>query len=463
MRSSRRPPILRTALALAAALASGAGGAAAQGAPPAARPNIIFILADDLGYGDLGSYGQKQIHTPRLDEMAREGMRFTQHYAGAPVCAPSRSVLMTGMHMGHTTVRGNFGRTAAGEEARIPLRAQDVTVAELLKRAGYTTGMIGKWGLGEPGTTGLPSEQGFDYFLGYLNQAHAHEYYPDYLWRNGERMPLPGNANGRKTQYSHDIFVDSTLAFLDRNRDRPFFLYLPYTLPHALMEVPRDSILAGYEKRFPEKEATFAAMVTRLDRDVGRILDRLRELGIDRNTIVIFAGDNGPHKEDGHDPDFFDSNGPLRGIKRDLYEGGIRIPMLARWPGRIRPGSVTDHISGFQDFLATAAQIAGVPAPATDGISYLPALTGREQPAHPYLYWEFYEGGPAQAVRMGRWKAVRKPGFTGPIALYDLRADLGERHDVAAAHPDLVRQITSIMAREHVASPYWGPPATAAR
>lgn len=459
MKRSLTIRLSRLALALTAALASAAGGAAAQAVAPATKPNIIFILADDLGYGDLGAYGQKQIHTPRLDEMAREGMRFTQHYAGAPVCAPSRSVLMTGMHMGHTTVRGNFGRSATGEDVRIPLRAEDLTVAEVLKRAGYTTGMIGKWGLGEPGTSGLPSRQGFDYFLGYLNQAHAHEYYPEYLWRNGERMPLPGNANGRKTQYSHDIFADSTLAFLERNRSRPFFLYLPYTLPHALMEVPRDSVLAGYEKRFPEKEATFAAMVTRLDRDVGRILDKLRELGIDRNTIVIFAGDNGPHKEDGHDPDFFDSNGPLRGIKRDMYEGGIRIPMLARWPGRIPPGAVTDHISGFQDFLATAAEVAGVPAPATDGISYLPVLTGREQPEHPYLYWEFYEGGPAQAVRMGPWKAIRRPGFTGPFELYDLETDLGEQHDVADTHPDLIRQITSIMAREHVASPYWGPPA----
>jgi arylsulfatase A-like enzyme len=462
MKRSLITRLARVVLALTATLVSMAGGAAAQAAPPA-RPNIIFILADDLGYGDLGSYGQKQIRTPRLDEMARNGMRFTQHYAGGPVCAPSRSVLMTGMHMGHTTVRGNFGRSAAGENERIPLRPADLTVAELLKGAGYTTGMIGKWGLGEPGTTGVPDEQGFDYFLGYLNQARAHEYYTDYVWRNEEKMPLPGNANGRKTQYSHDIFADSTLAFLERNRDRPFFLYLPYTLPHALMEVPRDSVLAGYEKRFPEKEATFAAMVTRLDRDVGRILDKLRELGIDRNTIVIFAGDNGPHKEDGHDANFFDSNGPLRGIKRDMYEGGIRIPMLAFWPGRIRPGSVTDHISGFQDFLATAAEVAGVPAPATDGISYLPVLTGREQPAHPYLYWEFYEGGPAQAVRMGRWKAIRRPGFTGPFELYDLQSDLGEQHDVAAAHPDLIRQITSIMEREHVASPYWGPPAAPAR
>lgn len=444
--------------ALTAALLGLAGGAFAQTAAGGSRPNIVFILADDLGYGDLGAYGQRQIRTPRLDEMARGGMRFTQHYSGAPVCAPSRSVLMTGLHMGHTTIRGNFGRGPGGENVRIPLRAEDVTVAEIMKQAGYTTGVFGKWGLGEDGTAGVPNAQGFDRFFGYLNQAAAHSYYPDFLWRNRRKVPLAANRDGRRGQYSHDLIADSSIAFIEQNRHEPFFLYLAYTLPHALMEVPHDSVLASYlAQGFPEKEATYAAMVSRLDRDVGRVLDKLKELGLDRNTLVIFASDNGPHREDGYNPEYFDGNGPLRGIKRDLYEGGMRVPMIAYWPGRVRPGSQSDHISGFQDFLPTAAELAGVAAPRTDGISYLPTLTGRPQPEHEYLYWEFYEGGPAQAVRLGRWKAVRKPGFTGTIELYDLQTDLGERRDLASGHPDLVKRITSIMEREHVASPYWGP------
>ena len=423
------------------------------------RPNIIFILADDLGYADVGSYGQAQIRTPRLDRMAREGLRFTQHYTGAPVCAPARSVLMTGLHTGHTTVRGNHGRGPSGENERVPLRAEDVTVAEVLKEAGYTTGLIGKWGLGEPGTEGVPNAQGFDYFFGYLNQQHAHSYYPEYLWRNGDRVPLAGNLDGGRRQYSHDLLVYETLSFMDRHHQEPFFLYLAFTLPHAKVEVPDDSIVRSYASRFPDTEATFAAMVTRLDRDVGRILDRLRELGVAENTIVLFSSDNGPHREGGHDPEFFDSNGPLRGIKRDLYEGGIRVPLIAWSPGHIRAGGETEHASAFADFLPTAAELAGARLPSrTDGISYVPALLGREQPRHERLYWEFYEGTPAQAVRMGDWKAIRRPAFTGAFELYDLRNDPAERRDLAAAHPELVARMGRIMEEEHVPSPFWGDP-----
>ncbi|MBW3630869.1 MAG: arylsulfatase [Gemmatimonadetes bacterium] len=452
--SFRSLPVL-----LLAGLAGCAAPRVEQPAPAAstAPPNIIFILADDLGYADVGAYGQRQIRTPRLDQMAREGLRFTQHYTGAPVCAPARSVLMTGQHSGHTTVRGNHGRGPSGENQRVPLRAEDVTVAEVLKGAGYTTGLIGKWGLGEPGTEGVPNLQGFDFFFGYLNQQHAHSYYPDYLWRNSERVALDRNVDGRRGQYSHDLLVDETLSFLGRHRREPFFLYLAYTLPHAEVEVPEDSVFHDYSERLSKTEATFASMVTRLDRDVGRILDRLRELGLDRNTIVVFSSDNGPHREGGHDPDFFDSNGPLRGIKRDLYEGGIRVPMIAWSPGRIRAGEETDHVSAFEDFLPTAAEIAGARTPkGKDGLSYLPVLLGREQPRHPHLYWEFYEGTPAQAVRLGDWKGIRRPAFTGEFELYDLRSDPAERRDLAASQPEVVRRMARIMAQEHVPSPFWG-------
>ena len=456
--SALRDAALALGLAVTAGCSAGAP-AGAREAPRTAPPNIVFILADDLGYADLGAYGQRQVRTPRLDQMAREGLRFTQHYTGAPVCAPARSVLMTGQHTGHTTVRGNHGRTATGANERIPLRAADLTVAELLRGAGYTTGLIGKWGLGEPGTEGVPNRQGFDFFFGYLNQQHAHSHYPDYLWRNEERVTLEANRDGRHGRYSHDLMVDETLSFIDRNRERPFFLYLAYTLPHAEVEAPADSILASYAARFPETEAKFAAMVTRLDRDVGRVLDRLRALGLDRNTIVLFSSDNGPHREGGHDPDYFDSNGPLRGIKRDLYEGGVRVPLIAWAPGRVAAGRESDHVSAFADFLPTAAEIAGVRAPAsTDGLSYLPSLLGRSQPRHDHLYWEFYEGTPAQAVRLGDWKGIRRPAFTGAFELYDLRADPAEAHDLAAARPEVVQRIGRIMAEEHTPSPYWGAP-----
>jgi len=430
------------------------------------RPNIVFILADDLGYGDLGCYGQQTIRTPNLDRMAAEGMIFTNHYAGSTVCAPSRCCLMTGVHTGHAWIRGN---------ARVPLRPDDVTVAELLRQAGYTTGIIGKWGLGEPDTTGIPNQQGFDYWFGYLNQQHAHNYYPDYLWRNEEKVPLSnevtpvGVAGGvatKRVQYSHDLFTSEALTFLNLNRSRPFFLYLAYTIPHANnegksegMEVPSYGPYA--DEDWPDPQKGHAAMITRMDRDVGKLLDRLKVLGLDRKTLVLFSSDNGPHKEGGADPTFFDSNGVLRGIKRDVYEGGIRVPLIARWPGRIAAGSGSDHVSAFWDFLPTCCELAGVPAlQGVDGISYLPTLLGQseKQQKHEYLYWEFHEEGKKQAVRLGDWKGVRfnvAKDPSGPIELYNLQDDLGEERNIADGHPEVVRQIAEIMSSDRTSSEHW--------
>ncbi len=435
---------MRMAAACLALLLAGA----AQGEP---RPNVIFILADDLGYGDLGCYGQKALRTPCLDRMAAEGTRFTQFYAGSTVCAPSRCVLMTGLHTGHAHVRGN---------ALVPLRAEDVTVAEVLKGAGYATAAIGKWGLGEPETTGLPNRQGFDEWFGFLNQAHAHRHTTDHLWRNGEKVAID-----REKDYTQDLFAKAAVDFVRRNRDRPFFLYLALTVPHAELAVPEDSF-REWAGKFPEKpyvnkqadehpsrgyrsqpapNATLAAMIARMDRDVGRLLDLLRDLGIEGRTAVFFSSDNGPHKEGGRDPAFFKSSGPLRGIKRDLYEGGIRVPLLARWPGRIPGGKVSDHVWGMWDFLPTAAEIAGARGPAgLDGSSMLPALLGRPQRSHEFLYWEFHEGGFHQAVRRGDWKGVRH-GLARPLELYDLGTDPGEREDVAAKRPEVVAKIEAYL------------------
>ncbi len=437
-------------------------------APDPAHPNIVFIMADDIGYGDLGCYGQQQIATPNIDRLAAQGMRFTQFYAGSPICAPSRNVLMTGQHTGHALIRGN---------AKVSLRPQDVTVAEVLKEAGYATGAVGKWGIGEEGSTGTPTKKGFDYFFGYIDQTHAHNYYPTFLVRNGTRVPLPNivphmgkygqGVATKKVVYSDDLFRIEAAYFIERNMDHPFFFYYPSTLPHANdeaknrgMEIP--SLGRYADKDWPEPEKAKAAMITRLDDDVGRVLDELQELGLADNTIVIFTSDNGPHAEGGVDPAFFDSSGPLRGIKRDVYEGGIREPFIVRWPGHVAPGSVSDFVGYFGDFLATAADIAGVKPPAgLDSISFLPTLLGHpaEQKQHAYLYWEFYEGRSSQAVRMGDWKGVRIPMLTGPIELYNLRTDLGERHDVAAEHPDIVARIRAIMQEAHVPSLLWIPPA----
>jgi len=460
---------------LAAALLAGLPAAPAASAPR--KPNIIFILADDLGYGDLGCYGQKVIRTPCLDRMAAEGMRFTDFYAGSTVCAPSRCVLMTGLHLGHCRVRGN------ADPQRQSLAPEDVTVAELLRKAGYVTGLVGKWGLGEEGTPGLPGDQGFDYFFGYLNQLHAHNYYPEFLWRNRQKVRLRNvlRRQGRpyekvgagiskvQLDYSHDLMAREALEFIERNRDRPFFLYLAFTIPHANneatrltgngQEVPDFGIYA--DRDWPDPDKGQAAMISRMDADVGRLLERLAQLGIEEHTVVLFSSDNGNHDEGGHDTDRFDPNGPLRGMKRDLYEGGIRVPMIARWPGHVPAGTVSDHVGYFGDLMATAAELAGIEAPTgLDSISFLPTLLGRpdEQEQHEYLYWEFYERGSAQAVRMGRWKAVRKPMVYGKTELYDLATDLGEQRDVAAEHPKIVALLEAIMAQAHRPSPRWRVP-----
>ena len=435
---------------------------------PAGKPNIIFVLADDLGYGDLGCYGQKQIQTPSTDRLAAEGMRFTDHYAGTTVCAPSRCSLMTGRHTGHTYVRGNREIQPMGQ---LPLPEGTVTLAKVLKNAGYTTALIGKWGLGGPGSTGTPNKQGFDYFFGYLCQRHAHNYYPEFLFRNDQRVPLKNKVPGgrldgtgvamERVEYSPELMEQEALRFIEHNSKRPFFLYFAATLPHANgeagkkgMEVPDYGIYA--DKDWPEPQKGHAAMITWLDRSVGRLVQKLKDLGIEDNTIVFFTSDNGPHREGGADPKFFHSSGPLRGIKRDLYEGGIRVPLIARWPGRVKAGVVTDHASAFWDFLPTLGELAGVESPAgADGISMLPTLFGRpdRQKKHELLYWEFHEGGSIQAVRMDRWKAVRPVGK--PLELYDLQSDCGETDNVADNHPDIVAKIEKYLTMARTESEFW--------
>jgi arylsulfatase A-like enzyme len=422
-----------------------------------AKPNIISILADDLGYGDLGCYGQQKIRTPNLDRMAAEGMRFTDHYAGSAVCAPSRCVLMTGLHTGHARVRAN---------GRMPIEPEDVTVAEVLKRAGYATAAIGKWSLGDAGTTGAATRQGFDYFFGYLNQGAAHFYYPESLDRNEETVILEANRDGKRGTYSHDLLTQEALQFIRRRARGPFFLYVPFTIPHAEVLVPEDS-LSEYRDKWPEKpfpgghyaaqptpRAARAAMITRMDRDIGCILDLVKELRIDERTVVMFTSDNGPCAAGGQDPAFFESAGPLRGSKFGLYEGGIRVPMIARWPGKIPVGSVTDFASGFWDILPTCAELAGVQPPAgIDGVSLVPTLMGkpREQAQRECLYWE-YRGW--QVVRFGNWKAIRTTPQR-PIELYDLKSDMGEENDLAAANPDLVAKAQWYLQTSRTDDPNW--------
>jgi len=428
----------------------------------ARKPNIIFIHADDLGYGDLGCYGQKKFSTPRLDRMAAEGLRFTSYYAGNTVCAPSRCALMTGYHMGHAYIRGNL---------ELPLRAEDVTVAKLLKGSGYRTAVIGKWGLGLENNSGRPDKQGFDYSFGYLDHKHAHRQYTDHLFRNGERVELDGKA------WSNDLFTQESLDFVERSKSTPFFLYLNYTNPHAELWVPGDS-LEEYKGKFPEKpwlngqgdapgakgyrsqetpHAAYAAMVTRMDRDVGTLLDKVKALGLDENTLVFFTSDNGPHREGGADPDFFQSYGPLRGIKRDLTEGGIRMPMIARWPGKIAAGATTDAALAHWDFLPTACELSGAKTPdGLDGISYVATLFGKTQKPHEYLYWEFFERGYDQAIRMGDWKGIRN-GLGEPLQLYNLKADLHEDADVADKNPDVVATLEAQMKAARTDSDKWVP------
>jgi arylsulfatase A-like enzyme len=416
------------------------------------KPNIIFIMADDLGYGDLGSYGQTVIQTPHLDRLAEDGVRFTQVYAGSPVCAPARSVLMTGQHTGHTRVRGNMSRVGGvPPQGRVPLEPEDVTVAEVLKRAGYVTGITGKWGLGEPDTHGIPTRKGFDEWFGYLNQRNAHSYYPPYLWHNEEQVVLKGNLEGRREQYSHDLFTDFALQFIRQHRDEPFFLYLPYTVPHAEYEIPSTEPYS--DEPWTDDEKVHAAMVTLLDRDVGRIVALISELGIENRTIVFFCSDNGAAERwEGR----FDSSGSLRGRKRDVYEGGIRTPMIVRYPGVITPGRVDDRVWYFADVLPTLAAIAGVEAPeGIDGVNVLPTLIGEEQDlSDRFLYWEFHEGNFLQAVRWGDWKAVR-PGVGAPLELFDLANDPAETRDVAADTPEVVAHFEAYLRDARTDSPLW--------
>ncbi|MDA0194608.1 MAG: arylsulfatase [Bacteroidetes bacterium] len=435
------------------------------------KPNIIFILADDLGYGDLGCYGQKQILTPFLDQMAKEGILFTNHYAGSTVCAPSRSALITGKHTGQTRVRGN---------AKVPLLAEDTTVAELMKQAGYVTGMFGKWGLGEVTSTGQPNDQGFDEFVGYLSQVRAHNAYPEWIWQNKDTVKLDnvvkyvtetyaagiGGIATEKNTHTQNIFTAKAIEFIEAKKDSAFFLYVPYTLPHANnearhfdaigMETPK---LLGYDTiaSWNDTEKAFASAVTCLDSDVGKILSKLKELNLNENTLVIFTSDNGPHHEGGHDDKFFNSSGLLRGTKRDVYDGGFREPFIARWPGKIQPGTTSDHTSAFWDFMPTACELAGVKPPSDiNGKSYLNALLGKPQEKHDYLYWEFYEQGGKQAVRLDQWKGVRlgvQANPDAPIELYDVVADPGETNNVADQNPEVVRRINGIMVEAHVFSP----------
>jgi arylsulfatase A len=402
----------------------------------AKHPNVIYILADDLGYGDLGCYGQKLIQTPEIDKMAEEGIKFTNHYSGSTVCAPSRCVLMTGLHSGHAYIRGN---------KILPLRDIDFTVAELFKESNYVTGCIGKWGLGENFTTGHPNNQGFDYFFGYLNQTHAHTYYTDFLIRNSDTVHLDGKT------YSHDLFADDALKFITENKDTSFFLYVPFTIPHTKFQVPDLGIYAD-SSHWASNHRIQAAMISRMDGDVGRILDTLKQLGIDDNTLVIFTSDNGPHGQSGT-LNFFDANGDLRGIKRDLYEGGVRVPFIAWWPGNVAPSSVSDHVSTFWDFLPTVGDILEVETPdSLDGLSMLPSiLTGSQERKHEFLYWEFHEQNGKQAVRFGDWKGVRLNVFNNPnspIELYNLANDLGEKTNVAELFPDIVNRIDFILKSE---------------
>ena len=435
------------------------------------RPNIVFILADDLGYGDLSCYGQQHFQTPNLDKMAAGAMRFTQHYSGTTVCAPSRCSLMTGKHTGHTAIRGNKEWQPEGQ---FPMAAGEITVAELLKQAGYVTGAFGKWGLGFVGTEGDPNQQGFDEFYGYNCQRMAHNYYPGHLWDDSVKVEIPENSGDKFGVYAPELIHQRALQFIEKNKDKPFFLFYPNIIPHAELLLPEENLdeyrgkflpenafkgtepgdqyfrIGGYGTQ-PEGHAAFAAMVTLLDKQVGEILAKLKELGLEKNTLVVFSSDNGPHQEGGADPDYFDSNGRLKGYKRDLYEGGIRVPMIAFWEGKIVAGSTSDHVSAFWDFLPTVAEVAGVKAPEnTDGISYLPALLGKEQKQHEYLYWEFHESEGRQAVRKGDWKLVLyqvlNPEKT-TVELYNLADDIGEENNVADKYPEVVKELSELMKR----------------
>lgn len=454
--------LLLSLLSLFAVAGSLAGAASAS-----RTPNIIFIMADDLGYADLGVTGQKRIRTPNLDRMASEGTRFTSFYPGSSICAPTRGTIMTGLHTGHARVRGNH---SMANDGRVPLEIDDLTVAEVLRRAGYSTAGIGKWGLGEKGTLGVPNKQGFDFWYGYLNQDLAEDYYPEKIFRNEREISLPGNAKGAKGSYSNDLFTEQGLDFIEAHRHVPFFLYLAYTIPHAVLSVPEDS-LREYDGAFPEDPAidsggvrverprqTYAAMVSRLDGYVGRILARLKELGLDGDTLVFFTSDNGATSRGGMG-EFFQSGGPLKGWKRDLGEGGLRAPMIVRWPGRVPAGKVSDAPWAGWDFLPTAAELAKVAAPSgLDGFSVAGALLGGTMPRREYFYWELpSKAAFAQAVRLGNLKAVRNT-VDGPVELYDLASDPGERRDLASSRPEVVERARSLFRSARTPSAHWPAP-----
>ena len=440
-------------------------------------PNIIYILADDLGYGDLSCYGQTHFSTPNIDRLATEGMRFTQHYSGATVCAPSRSSLMTGLHTGHTPIRGN---KEVKPEGQYPLPDSVLTIPKLLKKAGYVTGGFGKWGLGPPGSEGAPNNQGFDEYFGYNCQRLAHNYYPRHLWQNQQKVLLPENEGTATGTYAPDLIHKHAISFIEKNRHQPFFLYYPAVIPHAELLAPepymdrfRGKFLPeheykGYDKgpnyregpygSQAESHAAFAAMISHLDDRVGAILSKLDELGISENTLIIFTSDNGPHLEGGADPDYFDSNGLLQGYKRDLYEGGIRVPMIARWPGKIAAGSTSEHVSAFWDVLPTIADISGAPTiEGIDGLSFAPTLQGLAgQLEHEYLYWEFHEKDGRRAIRKGNWKLVQYlvgiPEST-TTELFNLEDDPSESKDLASDFPEVFQEMKAIMLQARTKSP----------
>ena len=448
------------------------------------QPNIVYILADDLGIGDLGCYGQKIIKTPNIDKLASEGMLFSNHYSGSTVCAPSRSVLMTGQNTGHTYIRDNVGGTD-NQEGQTPLSAESITVAEVLKQKGYATGAFGKWGLGFIGTSGDPNKQGFDEFFGYNCQVIAHRYYPEYLWHNDKKVFLPGNNWTNTVTYAADVIHQKALEFIDKNANKPFFLFYPSTIPHAELIAPNDEIFKRHDGKYQETpytdekagnganygseislikyapnaqpKATYAAMVERLDKHVGEVVAKLKELGLDKNTLIMFSSDNGVHKEGGLNPEDFNSNSIYRGNKRDLYEGGIKTPMLAKWPSKIKPCTTSSHISAFWDVLPTLAEITGSSAPENiDGISFVNTLLGKNnQVQHNYMYWEFHAENGKQAVRKGKWKAVKLNVFKKDktkVELYNLDEDPSETKDLAFQYPKIVKELVAIMDNEHIES-----------
>ena len=440
------------------------------------KPNIVFILADDLGSGDLGVYGQKIIKTPNIDRLARQGKIFSSFYAGTTVCAPSRSSLLTGQHTGHTYIRGNKEIQPEGQE---PLPDSIETYAQLLQKSGYVTGAFGKWGLGMVGTSGEPAKKGFDQFFGYNCQRQSHRYYPTHLWENDKKVNLEGNDLKHKTVYAPNVIQKKTLSFLDNNKDKPFFLFIPTVLPHAELQGPDDRFLKMYKGKLKEKpfkgddygpdatvpgyaseefaHATYAAMVSRMDFYIGQVLEKLDELGLTENTIIIFSSDNGSHREGGADPEFFNSSGGLRGNKRDLYEGGIRVPFIVKWPGKVKAGSQSHYVGAFWDLMPTFTELTGAQKPKnTDGISLVDELLGHTaQKQHEYLYWEFHEGGGRQAVRFGNWKGIRlnvDENPSGKPELYDLLKDPAEKNNVAAKHPEIVDKMEHYMRQAHVES-----------